>query len=185
MGVREALAEINRVLDETLSEQEAEFDPATRWALAWFESYGTGEGDYGVAETLAKAKNTGVEALAREGFLLAKSGKVRLLGWDQLPISWDPTTDKRLTIWEIAHYLIRAHQDPATGSEQAAADLLKKVGHAIGETSRDLAYRLYSIAERKGWAKEALAYNALVVAWPEIARLAAAGEGGSQTSLGV
>jgi putative DNA methylase len=33
-------------------------------------------------------------------------------------------------------------------------------------------YRLYSICERKAWADEALAYDALVVAWPEISRLA-------------
>jgi len=185
MRVREALAAINQALDETLSEQEADFDSATRWALAWFESYGTLEGDYGVAETLSKAKNTAVDGLARDGFLTARAGKVRLLGWEELNPNWDPATDKRLTIWEVTHYLIRAHQDPDTGSEQAAAELLKKVGHAMGETARDLAYRLYSISERKGWAKEALAYNALVVAWPEIARLAAAGEGGAQTSLGV
>ena len=36
------------------------------------------------------------------------------------------------------------------------------------EPARDLAYRLYSICERKGWASEALAYNSLVIAWPEI-----------------
>jgi putative DNA methylase len=42
----------------------------------------------------------------------------------------------------------------------------------LGEVARDLAYRLYTTCERKGWAQEALAYNSLVVAWPEIARLA-------------
>lgn len=185
MKVRDALATINQVLDETLSEQEAEFDAATRWSLAWFESYGTGEGDYGVAETLSKAKNTAVEALALDGFLVSKAGKVRLLTWPELPEGWDLATDKRLTIWEVTHYIIRAHQDPQAGSEKVAADLLQKVGHAMGETARDLAYRLYSISERKGWAQEALAYNSLVVAWPEIARLAAAAEGGAQASLQV
>ena len=41
---------------------------------------------------------------------------------------------------------------------------------------RDLAYRLYAICERKGWAEEAGAYNVLVASWPEIARLASRGE---------
>ncbi len=185
MRVRDALALINQVLDETLAEQEAEFDPATRWALAWFDSRGTKEGPFGEAEVLSKAKDTSVGALAQDGFLVARAGKVRLLGWDELPGDWDPATDKRLTIWEVTHYLIRSHQNPEVGSERTAADLLKRIGHAMGETARDLAYRLYSISERKGWTKEALAYNALVVAWPEIARLAATGEGGAQTSLGV
>lgn len=185
MSVRDALAQINRTFDETLSEQEADFDSATRWALAWFDDNGLKDGPFGQANVLATAKNIGVDALAHEGFLVSKAGKVRLLGWSKLDPGWNPATDKRLTIWEVTHYLIRAHQDPETGSEQAAADLLKKVGHAMGETARDLAYRLYSISERKGWAKEALAYNALVVAWPEIARLAAVGGGGAQANLGV
>ncbi len=185
MRVREALAVINQVLDETLSEQEAEFDHDTRWALAWFDSYGLKEGPFGQADVLARAKDTSVQSLREDGFVLAKANKVRLLGWEEFNADWDPITDERLTIWEITHYLIRAHQGPKTGSELAAADLLKKVGHAMGETARDLAYRLYSISERMGWAKEALAYNALVVAWPEIARLATAGEGGAQSTLGV
>jgi putative DNA methylase len=42
----------------------------------------------------------------------------------------------------------------------------------MSEDARALAYRLYSIADRKGWSDEARAYNALVVSWPEITRLA-------------
>lgn len=41
------------------------------------------------------------------------------------------------------------------------------------EEAKNLAYRLYSICERKNWAQEAYAYNALVVAWPEIQSKAA------------
>ena len=58
-----------------------------------------------------------------------------------------------------------------TGGEPTAAELLRRVG-GLGETAKELAYRLYVICERKKWASEALAYNALVVAWPEITRLA-------------
>lgn len=178
MPVREALGIINHILDETLSEQESEFDPDTRWALAWFESHGTKDGPYGEAEVLSKAKDTSVSALAQDGFLVAKAGKVRLLGWEELDERWDPSTDPRLSVWEVTHHLIRTHQHPETGSEHSAADLIRKVGHGYGEVARDLAYRLYTISERKGWAREALAYNALVVAWPEIARLAAAEDTG-------
>jgi len=172
MTVRTALGLINQVLDETLAEQESDFDADTRWALAWFEQQGMNPGPFGVAETLSKAKNTAVNALVQAGFLESKGGKVRLLDRDELAATWDPATDTRLTVWEVTQHLMRALE---AGGEHAAATLLRRVG-GLGETARDLAYRLYVLCERKKWAKEALAYNGLVVAWPEIARLAASPE---------
>ena len=165
--MRTALAIINQTLDEVLVEQEGEFDSDTRWAVAWFDHFGMNEGTYGIAETLSKAKNS-VEALAQDGFLIAKAGKVKLLNKDELQADWDPATDKRLTVWEITHYLIRALEQHG---EQGAATLLSKVGD-LGEIARDLAYRLYVICERKGWPQEGLVYNTLVISWPEILRLA-------------
>jgi putative DNA methylase len=170
MSVRTALGLINQVLDETLAEQEADFDGDTRWAVAWFEQHGMNPGPFGVAETLSKAKNTAINGLVAAGILESKAGKVRLLDRTELPDAWDPTADTRLTVWELAQHLIRALE---SGGENEAADLLRRIG-GLGETARELAYRLYVICERKKWAKEALAYNALVVAWPEISRLAAA-----------
>jgi putative DNA methylase len=40
------------------------------------------------------------------------------------------------------------------------------------DIARELAYRLYTVCERKKWAQEAMAYNGLVQSGPEIARLA-------------
>ena len=168
MTVRTALGLINQALDEVLAEQEGEFDGDTRWALAWFEQYGIDEGPFGVAETLSKAKNTSVGGLVEAGFLQAQSGKVRLLRREELDAEWDPATDKRLTMWEITQYLIRKLEQEG---ESAAAVLVHKLG-GMAETARDLAYRLYSICERKKWANEALAYNGLVIAWPELTKLA-------------
>ena len=164
MRVRAALALINQALDEYLAEQEGEYDADTRWALAWFEQYGHDQGIYGIAETLSKAKNTSVEGLSHAGFLEARAGKVRLLKRDEMDQDWDPSRDKRLTAWEVAQYLIRTLDKEG---EKGAGALLGKLG-ATGETARDLAYRLYTICERKGWAQEALAYNMLVVTWPRI-----------------
>ncbi len=168
--VRTALGLINQVLDETLAEQEGDFDPDTRWAVAWFEQFGVSEAPYGQAETLSKAKNTSVQGLVDAGVLESRAGKVRLLDRHEMSGTWDPTTDTRLTVWEVTQHLIRAL---AEGGEQAAADLHRRVGPDIGETARELSYLLYTICERKKWAGEALAYNSLVVAWPEITRLAA------------
>lgn len=164
MTVRAALTLINQMLDEYLAGQEGEYDSDTRWALAWFEQYGHEQGLYGVAEILSKAKNTSVEGLSHTGFLEARAGKVRLLRRSELNDSWDPSKDKRLTAWEACQYLIRLLD---SDGEKGSGALLGKLG-AIGETARDLAYRLFTICERKGWAQEALAYNMLVVAWPRI-----------------
>jgi putative DNA methylase len=166
--VREALALINQILDEALAEQEGDFDADSRWALAWFEQQGFAEGEYGVAETLSKAKNTSVAGLVEAGILASKRGKVRLLTPDELPADWDPETDPRLTTWEMVHHLIRVLE---SGGEGAAATLLAKLG-ARAEVARELCYRLYTVSERKKRAQEALRYNALVQSWPEIARLA-------------
>ncbi len=168
MTVRTALGLINQTLDEVLAEQEGEFDSDTRWAVAWFEQFGMNDGPYGVAETLSKAKNTAVNGLEEAGILNAKAGKVRLLGLSELNGDWDPTTGRRLTVWEVTHQLIRALDK---NGEAGAAEPLRKVG-ALGETARDLAYRLYGVCERKKWSQEGLAYNSLVIAWPEIVKLA-------------
>ena len=168
LSVREALALINQTLDEVLAEQEGDFDADTRWALAWYEQHGFGEGQFGVAETLSKAKNTSVSGMVNAGILESKAGRVCLLKPSELPSDWDPTTDTRLTVWEMVHQLIRVLE---AGGEGAAAELVAKLG-SKAEIARELAYRLYTICERKKRAQEALSYNALVQSWPEIVRLA-------------
>lgn len=176
--VREALALINHVLDETLAEQEGDFDGDSRLALAWFEQHGFAEGEYGAAETLSKAKNTSVASLAEAGILQSKRGKVRLFEPAELPSGRDPATDARLTHWETVHHLIRVLE---AGGEGVAADLAAKLG-ARAETARELAYRLYTICERRKRAAEALSYNALVQSWPEIVRLADRSRNGTETA---
>lgn len=167
LTVREALALINQTLDEVLAEQEGDFDADSRWALSWFEQFGFAEGEYGVAETLSKAKNTSVSGMAEAGILTSKAGKARLLRPEELPADWDPAKDARLTVWETVHHLIRVLE---AGGESAAAELVAKLG-SKADTARELAYRLYTLCERKKRANEALSYNALVQSWPEILRL--------------
>ena len=74
LSVREALTLINETLDEVLAEQESDFDADTRWAVAWFEQYGFDEGEFGVAETLSKAKNTSISGLADAGIVFSRGG---------------------------------------------------------------------------------------------------------------
>ncbi len=170
MTVRTALGLINQMLTEVLSEQEDEFDNDTRWALAWFEQRGFSEGEFGEAELLSKAKVTSVAGLVQSGVLSSKGGKVRLLSPAELPGNWDPAKDNRRTVWEMTHHLIRVYHVEQKG-ELTTAELLRKLG-SDGEVARDLAYRLFNLCEKKKLSQEAQGYNALVLAWPEIGRLA-------------
>ena len=168
VGVGEALALINEVLEEILSGQEAELDGDTRWAVAWYETHGFGTAPFGEANTLATAKNTSVEGLVEAGILSAGQGRVRLLRPDELPSDWNPVTDRRLTVWEMVHHLVRVLE---AESEYAAGQLLRRIGGQAG-AARELAYRLYGICDRQQRAAEARLYNALVISWPELARIA-------------
>jgi len=170
MSVRTALALINQTLTEVLSEHEDEFDNDTRWAIAWYEQHGFEEGEFGDAEVLSKAKATSVNGLVDAGIVHSRGGKVRLLRPDELPKGWALERGRRVSVWEAAHHLLRVYYYEK-GGDQATAGLLGRLG-SPGELARELAYRLFAIAEKKGRAQDAQAYNALVVGWPEIARLA-------------
>jgi putative DNA methylase len=168
LSVRAALALINQVLDEALTEQEGDFDADSRFALAWFEQHGFGEAEFGVADVLARAKNTSVKVLVDAGILKSSRGDIRLLKPSELSTDWDPSTDTRLSAWESVHQLIRALE---SGGEATAAELVAELG-SKAELARELCYRLYTLCERKKRAVEALSYNGLVQSFPELERLA-------------
>ena len=176
MSVREALMEINAALDHYLSNDEGSFDAESRFALTFFESFGYTERPYGDAEGLALARNISVDGVVRSGILSATAGKARLLRRDQLEGIWHPAHDERLCIWEATQHLIKRLE---AGGEGSAAELLGQLKQVAGHgdltgNCRALAYRLYNHCEKTKQAEEARAYNGLVIAWPELERLAAA-----------
>lgn len=170
MSVGTALQIINQVLDELQTEQEAEFDADTRWAVTWFDQHGMDGGDFGDALNLATARGTAMNGLEKAGIVEARSGRVRLLDRSEYAADWDPATDKRVTVWEVCQHLIRRVQ--GDGGLMSAAALLRQVG-GLGDAARDLSYRLYEIANRNGWAEEARAYNNLAAEWHDLVALAA------------
>lgn len=176
MSVRTALQLINRFLAED------DFDHDTQFCLHWFEGQGWAEGKFGDADVLARAKGTSVGGLQDSGVVESGAGKLRLLRWAELPKDWAPESDARTPVWEALHQLIRAlNQD----GESAAGALLARMP-ARAEPIRALAYRLYTLCERKGWAEEARAYNELVDAWSGIEQASAdAGIVGSQAKLDI
>ena len=165
MRVRTALQIINAELDAYFTEQEGDLDADTRFCVSWFEQYGMREGGFGEADVLARARDTSVQGVVESGILQARAGKVRLLSREEYPDEWDPTSDRRVNIWECTQYLIRALNQ---GGETGAARLANQLSSDQVENARALAYRLYAICERKGWAQEAIAYNALITSWSHI-----------------
>ena len=162
MRVRTALQLINQVLDETLSEQDSEYDTETGWAVAWFEQFGMKEAEFGRADDLSRARNVSTDRLREVGIIRSGRGKVQLIPRPEMPNKDNPEQDRHLTDWEIVQYLIAAIED-GRGYEEAAR--LKRAFGSRADIAKDLAYRLYTICERKGWAQDALSYNALVVSW--------------------
>lgn len=174
MTVRSALARINEILDQVLNEQEGDFDAATRFAIAWYRQHGYTTGRFGVADDLARARNTAVETMVRDGILTSTAGKVALLSPAVLPADYDVLADDRVGAWEVLHHLIAFLEHdglPAAGALLASAQA-RPDGAIDVELVKELAFLLFSIAEKNGWTQDALAFNTVATAWPDIVQAA-------------
>lgn len=174
MSVKTALQLINRFLAED------DFDHDTQFCLHWFEQQGWRVGKFGEADVLARAKGTSVAGLQEAGVISSGQGEVQLLKWTELPTDWAPERDNRTPVWEGLHQLIRILNSEGASGAGAMLGRLSDKSDAI----RSLAYRLYTLCERKGWAQEARAYNELVTAWDAIqSAMANSGQVGESYSL--
>jgi putative DNA methylase len=174
MTVRSALARINEILDQVLNEQEGDFDAATRFAIAWYRQHGYTTGKFGVADDLARARNTAVETMVRDGILTSAAGKVTLLSPANMPQDYDVLADDRVGAWEVLHHLIESLERegvPIAGAFLANAQ--QRPDGAIDlELLKELAFLLFSIAEKNGWTQDALAFNTVATAWPDVVHAA-------------
>jgi len=157
MTVHSALLAINKMLTEGADD----FDADTHFCLGWFDEQGWSAGEFGQADVLARAKGTSVEGVREAGVVEAGSGKVRLLKPAEYPADWNPEEDNRTPVWEALHQMIRALQSQG---ESASGALLARMPDRA-EPVRNLAYRLYTLCERKGWSDEARSYNELITSW--------------------
>lgn len=167
MTVRSALQIINQELDVYFNDQDGELDANSRFCVDLYIQNAFNNLKFGDADTLARAKNNSVAALAAKGVLSAEKGIVRLLTREELPEKVDTREE---SIWLLCQQLTRAME---TGGVEACAQIVAPMLGSNAERAKDLAYRLYTLAERKGWTQEGYAYNALVVAWREIQSRAA------------
>ena len=167
MPVRAALKIINEEIDLYFNEQVGDMDSASRFCVDLYTQNAFNNIKYGEAEILATAKSTSIPMMASHGILYAKGGIVHLVDRTELPEKVDIRED---CVWMLTQQLTQAM---AKGGVEACAKIVANMFGSNGERAKDLAYRLYTIAERKNWANEAYAYNALVVSWPDIQARAA------------
>jgi putative DNA methylase len=176
-GTQMSVQTANNLINGFLAEDD--FDHDTQFCLHWFEQYGWKEGRFGEADTLARAKGTAVDGVKHAGVIDAAGGIVRLLRWSEYPSDWSPTDDNRLPVWEALHHLIRVFKaDGETGAGKVLA-----VVEAKAEATRQLAYRLYTLCERAGWAEDARAYNEIITSWTAIESAATAAPQAHQRDL--
>lgn len=167
MAVRSALQIINQEIDLFFNEQDSDLDSESRFCVDLYSMLAFNEISFGDANTLANAKGTAVAIIASHGTLYAQKGKVHLIERAELPANINTSEP---CIWLLCQQLTyRMEKEGVEGCAKAIAEMYG----SNAERAKDLAYRLYTIAERKHWAQEGYAYNALVVAWPEIQSRAA------------
>jgi putative DNA methylase len=170
MTVRSALAPINEILDHVVNEQEGDFDATSRFAIAWYRQYGYGIGKFGDADKLARARNTSVDVMDRDGILTSRAGNVQLIKPADLSSDYDVVADLHTSNWEALHHLIKVLEEDGIS---AAGDFLNtarsRPDRAVdADLVKELAHLLFRIAEGNGWTADALSFNNLVTSWPEI-----------------
>ena len=170
MTVRSALARINEILDQVLNEQEGDFDPASRFAIAWYRQQGYGVGAFGDADNLARARNTSMEAMDRQGILTARAGNVQLIKPADLPWGYEVEADAHTSNWEALHHLIRVMERDgiAPAGDILRAALGRSDSSVDADLVKELAHLLFRVAEGAGRTQDALSFNSVVTSWPDI-----------------
>ena len=169
--VRDALTQINRVVDEYHRQEQGSLDPESNFCVDWLRGNGYGEGAYGEAEVLAQAVNISVENL-RDGhrLLTAAGGKVQLLPLDSYsPDRFHELSSMNMTVWEgcmgMAYHLSKEDG----GGTAGAAAIARRMGSEADSAER-LARILYDHFDKANDSQNAVVFNMLVSEWENIQR---------------
>lgn len=166
MTVRAALQLINQEVDAYFSDQDGELDRESRFCVDLYTQKAFDTIKFGEADVLARAKNVSIEGLAAQGLLASVKGNVHLL--DRSEVS--ERVDFKAPTWLTTQQLTCALEE---GGVAACAKIVSQTLGGRADGAKALAYRLFTIADKRNWQQEAFAYNSLVTAWPEIQSKAA------------
>ena len=165
--VREALAAINRAIADYDERQEGDLDAESRFCLDWLKQHDYEEGQYGEAETLARAKNVAISKLQNlDGLLTAEGGRVKLLPLDEFGDS-RPLTLGNGTAWEGC-FRMAYHLNHEEGRGIEGAGVVAREMNGNVESVERLARILYNHYDRKGDAQNAVVFNNLVTEWQNV-----------------
>ncbi|MEI2713687.1 MAG: DUF1156 domain-containing protein [Nocardioides sp.] len=184
MTVRSALARINEILDQVLNEQEGDFDATTRFAVAWYRQHGYGVGAFGEADNLARARNTSVATMDRDEILTSRAGKVKLIKPSDLDWDYDVLEDDHTSTWEALHHTVKVlERDGIAPAGDFLNDATSRPDGAVElDLVKELAFLLFSLAEKNGWAKDAISFNGLATSWPDITDAMRRADGGPSST---
>ena len=159
LSVRDALKLINRELDSHLNDQNPDMDMETSLALTMYKERGFNPWPFGDVNTLANAKNTSADNLAKIGIAVSGKGEVRLISHKEIaPYSMG----RNFNLWLFTQQAVKAFSDEGyAGIAGMFADLTDEQITRI----KALCYQLFSIADKKGWTEEALIYNSMITSW--------------------
>ncbi len=168
VAVRQALIAINDTVDTYLREQAGELDTESRFCLDWLQTYPSGQGDYGTAETLALTYDLAInDRLVHTHHLLrANQGQVSLYGIN----AYDAKRPypRELSAWEGC---LRMAYQMQTGEDRrgvaGCVDVARHLGDRLDSVER-LARILYDHYNTHNDSPRAVAFNNVVTAWPEI-----------------
>ena len=104
--------------------------------------------------------------------MYAKAGEVRLLTAAELPKAYRPERDEHITLWEVAMHLVKALDE--SGLAEAGRILDGASTRVDVEAVKELAYLVFSLAEKRSMVQVAGMFNALVTSWPEVTAAAKA-----------
>ena len=164
--VREALAAINKAIADYEERQEGDLDSASRFCMDWLKTYDYGEGQYGEAETLARAKNVAIGNLNLNRLLTAEGGRVKLLSIDEFGDS-QPLTLGNMTAWEGC-FRMAYHMNREDGGGIKGAGMVARAMDGNVESIERLARILYGHYDRKDDSQNAFIFNNLVTSWQDI-----------------
>lgn len=166
MPIQKALEVINHVIDEVMGDADSDYDPDTRFAVKWYQSYGWNQESSGMADQLSRSCGTTPDALVRSGVFEAAGGKAHLFKPEEMTGEWNPIKDDHISLWEG---MIRMTGILDSNGVDTVAPMMAQLGERIPlDDVRALGFRMFHEAEKRKDTEGAIKFNSLISMWDDL-----------------
>ena len=166
MPIQKALEVINHVIDEVMGDADSDYDPDTRFAVKWYQSYGWNQESSGMADQLSRSCGTTPDALVRSGVFDAAGGKAHLFKPEEMTGEWNPIKDDHISLWEG---MIRMTGILDSNGVDTVAPMMAQLGERIPlDDVRALGFRMFHEAEKRKDTEGAIKFNSLISMWDDL-----------------